>query len=811
VISILESALSSSIYTPAGLIYSSPGQTSEVDVVRGVDGSLRQIKAPQALADVIVISASEYDVRFYRSADVGSKSGGLYPVSNQPFTVWKIKNPDPTTISRLQILKIQNGTTLETNEFTWDALSNNWSLNRGAGAMIKTKSITYPTTTTRIETTFIKESNGQTVSKSARTYHTFAWGEDLLKEVDDPDTAALTTLYSYYENPAEAGRYAHLQSISYADGSWEKYDYDADGNRILVMRPWKDLALASATEANSRSTRYTFSNFDGVIVSLYAKQISSVEEKIAGTTVSKTTYARSSTPINGEPAATEVETAYSSAAASLTTSTTTYHFSASPFLANRVAATTYPDGRKDMYTYEKGDYVPNADPSLNVFTANVNGLAERTTLVHGTTSAPDGIAFKTQKETTIRDQFGHTVFQEAYVYNGMDYERVGWTAIDYDDRGHLIQKRDHKGQMTTVVWNGDLKTAETDATGIESDFTYDSLNRVRTQIKKGIAASGGFPAQADITTTLTYDAAGHQTAQTVSSGSLSLNRSSVYDLAGRIKKETDSAGSTMTYSYTNGGRTQNATLPGGATQITDKYLDGQNKSATGSSVVAQYSDYGVNADGTRSGQEFTGSAGLSSPRWTKTTIDWLGRNVSIEKPSFTVNNLVQTSVYNNQGQLQSQSLSAGATKLVADKLYEYDELGNQIRGGSDIDASGTLTLASTDRITETDVIYQKTGSDWFRMTSSRTYLVDNNVAPTTQTQTERLNNFLLNGTSQTASETTATDVAGNSTKTTTAIDRAARKVTTTVDISDSDVNAVTTAINGLLQSSTPPTTQSATT
>ena len=539
------------------------------------------------------------------------------------------------------------------------------------------------------------------------------------------------------------------------------------------MRPWKDLALASATEANSRSTRYTFSNSDGVIVSLYAKQISSVEEKIAGTTVSKTTYARSSTPINGEPAATEAETAYSSAAASLTTSTTTYHFSASAFLANRVAAITYADGRKDTYTYEKGDYVPNADPSLNIFTANVNGQAERTTLVHGTTSAPAGIAFKTQKETIIRDQFGHTVLQEAYIYSGTDYERIGWTAIDYDDRGHVIQTRDHKGQMTTVVWNGDLKTAETDATGIESDFTYDSLNRVRTQIKKGIAAGGGFPAQADITTTLTYDAAGHQTAQTVSSGSLSLSKSSVSDLAGRIKKETDNAGLITTYTYSNGGRTQSITLPGGATQISDKYLDGQNKSITGTSVVAQYSDYGVNADGTRYAQEFTGGAGLSSPRWTKTTNDWLGRNVSVEKPGFTVNNLVQASVYNNQGQLQSQSLSAGATKLMADKLYEYDELGNQIRGGSDIDASGTLTLASTDRITETDVIYQKMGSDWFRVTSSRTYLVDNNVTPSTQTQTDRLNNLALNGTDQTVSETTATDVAGNSTKSTTAIDRAA--------------------------------------
>src|SRR5258708_27282732 len=120
-----------------------------------------------------------------------------------------------------------------------------------------------------------------------------------------------------------------------------------------------------------------FSNFDGEIVALYDKKISSVEQKIAGTTVSKRTYARPITPINGEPAATEVETAYSSAAATLTTSTTTYHFSASAFLANRVAAITYADGRKDTYTYEKGDYVPNADPSLSIFTANVNGLAER--------------------------------------------------------------------------------------------------------------------------------------------------------------------------------------------------------------------------------------------------------------------------------------------------------------------------------------------------------------------------------------------------------------------------------------------------
>src|SRR5687768_14700636 len=54
-VSILENAVSSSIFTPAALIYSPPGQTAEVDVVRNGDGSLRQIKATQAFADVVVI------------------------------------------------------------------------------------------------------------------------------------------------------------------------------------------------------------------------------------------------------------------------------------------------------------------------------------------------------------------------------------------------------------------------------------------------------------------------------------------------------------------------------------------------------------------------------------------------------------------------------------------------------------------------------------------------------------------------------------------------------------------------------------
>jgi hypothetical protein len=62
-ISIRQDVLSAAIYTPSTLIYSPPGKSTAVDVVRDGNGSLRQIKAPQAFADVVTISSAEYEIR----------------------------------------------------------------------------------------------------------------------------------------------------------------------------------------------------------------------------------------------------------------------------------------------------------------------------------------------------------------------------------------------------------------------------------------------------------------------------------------------------------------------------------------------------------------------------------------------------------------------------------------------------------------------------------------------------------------------------------------------------------------------------
>jgi RHS repeat-associated protein len=806
-ISLRETVLSSYIYTPSALIYSPPGRSTEVDVVRSGNGSLRQVKAPQTLADVIVISASEYDIRFYSPANVGAKVGGLYVVSGQPYVTWKVKNPDPASLTRLQILKTQGAVTI-TNEYTWDAISNSWTLSTGNGARVETSTITYPTPTSRVETIVVKDNTGQVASKLSRTYHTFPWAENVIQEVLDPDGVALKTVYSYYENASEVGRYSRLKSIVNPDGSWEKHDYDSAGNEVLVLRPWKDLTLEAATEANSYATRYTYSNSDGINTSLYTHLLSSSTEKIGSVVVRKVTYMRSGTTVNGEPAVIEQQTAYSSVTESLLTTTTRYHASAQPSLANKVISREYPDGRKESYVHEKGNYVSNVDPAMSAFTPDINGLAERETVVHGTTTSPAGVSFKTTKETSVQDQYGHQVLSETYVYNGTGYERIAWAVTNYDDQSHVVMSRNLKGETITAVWTGEQRMSDIDAVGIETVYEYDSLNRVKKQTKKGIAAGGGFPAQADIVTDFEYDAEGRQKKETIGGGVVSQR---VYDRSGRLTSETDQAGLNTTYSYANGGRTQTITRPGGATAISDKYTDGQPKSMTGTAVVPRYFDYGVNVDGTRYTQEFTGSAGLSSPRWTKTSNDWVDRTVAVEKPSFSGANLVQTSIYNSLGQLQKQTITANTTKLIADKLYEYDQLGQQIRSGSDIDASGTLTLISTDRLIQTDTLYEKVGNDWFGVTSTITYLTDNNNTPSVQMQRARLNNFLLNGTEQTVSEVTLTDVAGNSTTTSVTIDRAAKKETSITDTPDSNVNAVGISVNGLLQSSTPTTPQSATT
>ncbi|MGB7924487.1 MAG: hypothetical protein WCF57_14695, partial [Pyrinomonadaceae bacterium] len=824
------------VYSPKALIYTSPVTTNEIDTVyvnndgtvresgsswttdpswSSPYGIVRQVKTPQTFVDVVTISDSEYDLRFYPPESVGAKAGGLYTLTGQPFVTWKIKNPQPGTTNAMSISEIEGGST-ESEEIAWDSSIQSWVLSQGAGLSAQTRSsVTSPTDPDqRTETVIRKNETGQISSKSLKTYRQFPWGEELIQEVADPDGAALTTSYQFYENPSEVERYRKMQSVSYPDGSWEKYDYDPYGNRDLIIRPWKDQPLEDASEYSSRSTRYTYTNTDGRTTTPFARFLASATELVGGWEAGKTTWTRAAATVNGHPAVTVSETVYFSAAQGQTTKTTEFYSNAPALLAGKLASIEYPDGRLDTYSYEAGTYTPNANPALSQFTADVNGNAQRHTVTHGTVGSPNGLALRTTKEMSVLDQFGNTVLQENYVYNGTSYERVAWNVTEYNNRGREVLVTGHDGHVSSISWDGNRKASEIDGAGVEVTYTYDAVGRVKTRTKKGIAAGGGFAAQPDIVATYTYDADSHITGEVHSAGGLSLSTTRAYDKAGRPQSETDSAGLTTAYSYSNGGRTKTTTLPGGATEIADKFVDGSARSLTGTAVVARTFNYDINPDGTRYAQVFVGSAGPDSPRWSKTTADWMGRTIKVETPTiitetvtFPSTILINVSYYNAAGQLQRErkTYGIGTGKLQADILYEYDELGNLVRSGIDVDADDQLRAVSIDRLTETSAAFEKIGSDWFSVTTAKSYFKDNDATAVSHTQKERLNNFPVNGSVKTVAETLVFDVAGNQSKVTTTIDRAAKKMVTTTDTPDSATDAVTITINGLLQSSSPST------
>ena len=78
--------------------------TPDIEVI-SIGSQLRQVNAPQALADIVTDNAFAYEIRFYFPSQVGALSGGVHQVSGSPFVTWTIQNPDASTntYNRLQI------------------------------------------------------------------------------------------------------------------------------------------------------------------------------------------------------------------------------------------------------------------------------------------------------------------------------------------------------------------------------------------------------------------------------------------------------------------------------------------------------------------------------------------------------------------------------------------------------------------------------------------------------------------------------------------------------------------------------------
>lgn len=688
---------------------------SDVEVLKDENEVLRQIKAPQALADIVVIDDLKYEIRFYELNAIGAKNQqGYYEITGSPFVTWVVENPDTSgqTYNRLRLTKVVNSYS-EVNEYVYDETTDGWSLSRGGGLQVESFTETVDEGTgNRTLDRVMKDGEGHVVSEQVEVYHEFPWGECLIENIQDPDGAALISTTTYYENSEESGRYSRIAQETQPNGPRTVYDYDSNGRVAVEIETWIDGSTWSNREEAS-ATYYGYTSLDAQDTVLSDdRRPRTVTREILGVPVGKTfnVYKQvdgDDVHIVEEAAATDASFGDARNLRAITTSYATNHINGAA--AGKTKSVQSPDGRLDTYTYEYGVFTSGQNPGDRNFEAG-SGTDIRQIVTQGTASHPGGIANKTTRSIAYIDELGRTLFEETYVFNGSSYENISWIRHVYNDFGRETAVYRSNGTVKESIWGSACcgLESEIDENGIETLYSYDQLHRLTSTIKTGVSP------QPDMVTAYVYDANGRKIQETTSAGDLLLTTRDQYDGAGRVTNSIDAAGLSTKTAYAEGGRIVTVTRPGGGTEITEYYLDGQLKSITGTAVVPAYYEYGVNEDGTRWTLVRTGRA--DSPAWEKTTMDMLGRTLKTEKPGFGGTSQTVSYVYNTLGQLvQTTNEGFGST------LYVYDELGNQVRQGLDVDANGVLEADSTDRITESEMFYSCESRYWWLKSQSVAY------------------------------------------------------------------------------------------
>ena len=744
------------------------------------DGLLEQIVTPQAIVNFIRFSPLKYEVHFYDIAFRGKKlTDGAYSLDPTavPLAVWRFENPDPTgeSIDELLVTELRGGAEREFF-YRYEAAAHNWSLISGNGLKIESKAETVNDAGDRVVRSTIAGPDGIPVKVEETVYHEFAFGEKRIRETVDPDGAGLATEYRF---KTEAGPgYGKLVTRVDADGSWVRYDYDGEGRVIREVKPFLDAGIkAAADEAVVLENRYDPVDKADSGAERDRQSPRVVIETVKGIETARTYYAyirhqdgsrsevmerctRPGRPY-GDPANLRTETVY-------------YPSGGRGPEAGKIKSRISEAGLSTRYTYEKGRFELAMDPANCRFVPG-KGDARRTTVTHGTAGLPEGIPYRTTRETTILDTMGREKLRETYAKTQDGFVRIDWQFNTHDRLGRVIETLQANGMRTESGWGCCGKTSETDAEGITTRYIHDDLKRVASRTNE---ATG-------VETAYIYDAAGRRLSSTQSNEGLSLTQESRYDSAGRLTAQVDAAG--LVTRYAEGDKKSTTLLPGGAIEITARHLDGRMRSVTGTAVVARYYTYGVDQDGLQWTRVSIGSE--DSPRWEETWRDPAGRVVRVDKPGFEGIETTRN-VYGPKGRLIRTQ-----TPGRADTLYVYDDLGNPAVSGLDVDGDGKLTPASMDHITATQSRFKRIGEDWWQEGSQSIHAHDNRDRETVVAiQRQRLTGWKHH----TVSERITVDIHGNKTRVVETLDRFKHTRLETVFFPDSTNPSQTVYVDGHL-------------
>ncbi len=792
-ISFSSGTISPDLFTAGALNYVSV--SPDVEVIRDSGtNALRQIKAPETLADIVTISATSYEIRFYPILQVGAKVSGLYQTSGTASKIWRISSPqNSASIPEIKVTEIQGAVS---KEQVFSAIGGTW-LSTIAGLRSESRvETTLGNGDKQVETTVFHPTTSLVVSQVQDFYHAFPWGTEKITSIQDPDGDALATTWAFHENSGDTANYGRLKWIIQSDGSWERYSYYEDGARSgkveYAFRPWKNLPASpgDATTTNCHLTTYDYSSAG---YSYFQTEISSVARRVLGTVVEEK-YTGSYTgnisswdfPIFEDypemdylPIIVREDGYYERETATITTTS-----GVPEYLKGRIAYIQQLDGRQEIHTYELGTYSGFTD----MFIVSPTGDHLRERVTQATQTDPYGVEGKTLRTVRIMSPGGNLLKEESQVKTASAYVSLGSILHNHDAQGRLTQTRVKNGStvLTTydAVWVDGRLSSETDEQGIVTTYDlYDAEDRATQETRAGVI------------TTRVHDPLGKITSTTRSAGGLSLMTSMGYDISGRVKSETGEDGLVTHTAYESGGRIVTRTRPDTFTEITTRYLDGQTHSITGTGVVARFFDYGIDASGLWSKESIASENSLRySQDWKN--LDGETWKTATNSPSGLIDTQTEFDPYTEQ--VTSRTVPGEAPLLLA---YDTDT-GAVIRQVRDLNGNGVVDVAGPDAIVETHTSYAEVGGNWFRQIVNSMYQTDDSPSATTvSTSREQLTGLGAG----IASVSESIDSQGHVTTRTVAINRATRTVTTTTDVPDSNLDAVEITIDGLPNTSTTPT------
>jgi RHS repeat-associated protein len=757
--------------------------------------AIRQVITKEAAVDVVTLSATSYELNFYRPSQL---QGGSFPYtfSGSPYVTYTIGVltsglggigiTSTTTTNTGTIARTATTTFTQTNVLDWT--KNNWT----SGAVLSSETSSWSSS---YENEIIEIAQpGQVPAEYIYKNYGGNFLLALLSNEVDGSTASLATGYTYYSSSTNPGAFGHIQSITHPDGRWEGYDYYSSDNGteagaiMHCYRPFNNLpATPTYDPSQGEVTSYTYSNDPFGL----ATRPAGIQTTVNGNTVSQATITYTTETDNGMNVVVATRVDKTDATGDSLTTVTKYYQedAADDFYRNQKYSVARPDGTKDDYANQRGDF------DGTTFTADANGAASEVSVIHGTSATGtaysslgsgwqvdpvDLVTGKSTMETTIRDQQARIARTETWVWDGGNWQLLSYVNYGYDSSNELVQRTSSNGGSYTATYNGEQKTSEIDESGITTSYTYDDAGRVLTLTKNGA------------TTTYSYDAMDRVTSQTVSGGGDNLVSAWSYDDAGRlISASTPGCGPTH-YTYSLSPAATTATFADGGTRTETYNLDGRIASVTGTSTIPAY--YTYNYDSTYSARHVGVAIGSSSsPREKDTWIDWLGRTIQTQRPGFAPASqpvFAVTNKYDPTTGLLDETDRTGS----APTLYQYDEMAQVNRGGLALTSGESTLNLATDRVTDTNRYFKKDVSgNWWLYQETDAYPFANSSTPfTLSTFSQRATGF--SGTLQ--AETQTTDAEGNMTDQVVNVTRSDQTETITTTYPDAANSQVETIVNG---------------